>query len=152
MYDISGLYNTQNFSTIPNEAYNNWDSSYWLPAHDPSLYSQEMISHNVTVYGKFYTIQQNGVLMPVWNLTSIGSNASNVNAVISGQKVNSVPSSNGTDNVDWVEYKTSGGWTNMIYSVDTVGGQPPSSVSSTLDLCLCCSSLVDVLLAVHPWQ
>ena len=132
MFDISGFYNTQQFSTFPNDAYNLWDSSYWL--YDPSVYSQEMESHNVTVYGIFYSIQQNGVLVPVWNLTSIGSNASNSIAIIYGQKVKSVPSSNGTYNVDWVEYKTSGGWANTIYSVDTVGGKPPSSVSSSLDL------------------
>jgi hypothetical protein len=136
MFDISGFYNTQQFSTFPNDAYNYWDASYWS-YYNPSVYSQEMKSHNVTVYGKFYSIQQNGVLIPVWDLTSIGSNASNSNAIIYGQKVNSVPSSNGTYNADWVEYKSSGG-ANRIYSVDTVGGQPPSSVSSTrASTCAC---------------
>ena len=109
-----------------------------------------MISRNVTIYGTFYSTQQNGVLIPVWNLTSIGSYANNLNAIIYGQEVSSVPSSNGTYNADWAEYKTSGGWADIIYSVDTVGGYPPSGVSSSLNLCLSC--LVDVLLAVHPWQ
>jgi hypothetical protein len=109
-----------------------------------------MKSHNVTVYGIFYSVQQNGALTFVWNLTSIGSDADNSIAIIRGQEVKSVHSPNGTDNVDWAEYKTSGNGTNMIYSVDTVGGQPPSSVSSSFDWCLSC--LVDVLLAVHPWQ
>jgi hypothetical protein len=149
MYDISGFYNTEQFYTLPNDAYNLWDSSYWS-YYDPSVYSQQMKSHNVTVYGKFYSIQQNGVLIPVWELTSIGSDADNSIATIYGQKVNSVPSTNGTYNVDWAEYKAWGGGASKIYSVDTVGGQPPSSVSSSLDLYLSC--LVDVLLAVHAWQ
>ena len=124
---MSCYYNTQQFSTIPNDAYNYWNSSYWL--HDPSAYSEQMKSYNVTVYGTFYSTQQNGVLTPVWDLTSIGSygNNSESDATIYGEKVNSAPSSNGTHNVDWTEYKTSpGGWANtgMIYSVGTVGGQP----------------------------
>lgn len=129
MYDISCFYNTQQFSTIPNDAYNYWSSSYWL--YDPSVYSQ---SHNVTVYGTFYSTQQNGVLIPVWNLTYIGSYADSSDTIIYAQEVNSAPSSNGTYNVDWAEYKTSpGGWATTIYGVDTVGGQPPSTVSSSLD-------------------
>jgi hypothetical protein len=36
-----------------------------LTGYDPSVYSE---SHNVTVYGTFYSSQQNGVLIPVWNL------------------------------------------------------------------------------------
>jgi hypothetical protein len=149
MYDISGCYGTEQFYNISNDVYNYWNSSY---DYDSSVYAQELIPLNGTIYGTFYSIQQNGVLIPVWNLTSIGSYANNLNlnAVIYGQENNTVPSSNGTYNTDWVEYSTSGGWANIIYSVDTLGGQPPSSVSSSLDLCLSC--LVDVLLAVHPWQ
>ena len=112
-----------------------------------------MTSHDGTVHDTFYSVQQDGVLTPVWDLTYIGSYADKSNAMIYGQTVNSVPSSNGTHNVDWTEYKTSpGGWANtgMIYSVGTVGGQPPSGVSSSLNLCPSC--LVDVLLAVHLWQ
>jgi hypothetical protein len=133
VFDISCFYNTQEFSTIPNDAYNYWSSSYWL--YDPSVYSE---SHNATVYGTFYSSQQNGVLIPVWNLTYTGSYADqyadNSDAVIIAQEVISVSSSNDTYNVDWAEYKTSsGGWATTIYSVDTVGGQPPSTVSSSLD-------------------
>ncbi|KAN0123063.1 hypothetical protein V8E52_003016 [Russula decolorans] len=124
MYDISGCYGTEQFYNISNDVYNYWNSSY---DYDSSVYAQELISLNVTIYGTFYSIQQNGVLIPVWNLTSIGSYANNLNAIIYGQENNSVPSSNSTYNTNWVEYNTSGGWANIIYSVDTVGGQPPSS-------------------------
>jgi hypothetical protein len=129
MFDMSGFYGTPSFTTIQNALYNRWNSSYWNT--DPLKYSRSLQSHNVSVYGTFYSTQQNGVLIPVWNLTSIGSDGNNTHATIYGQKANSVPSSNAT-NVNWVEYNTSTVWANTIYSVNTVGGQPPSTVSSSL--------------------
>jgi hypothetical protein len=145
MFDMSGFYGTPTFATIQNSLYNQWDSSNRNT--DPSQYLR---SHDISVYGNFDSTQQNGVLTPVWNLTSIGSDGKDTHATIYGQMVKSVPSSDAT-NVNWVEYKTSTVWANTIYSVNTVGGQPPSKVSSSLgDLCLSC--LVDILLGVHPWQ
>ena len=151
VYDISAYISTEESVTVSVEAYNNWNPSYWL--YDLSVNVTEMISLNITIYGTFYSTQQNGALVPVWDLTYIGSSESttDLNGIIVGQEVNSAPSPKGTDNTDWVEFQTSSSeWGTTIYVVDTVGGQPPSSVSSSLDLCL--SYLVDVFLAVHPWQ
>ena len=90
--------------------------------------------HNINVEGQHYFIEQNGALVPVWDLRSSGENAGNPNAIVFAEKVKSAPSPDGPENVDWVELKKlSGGLSNLVYRVDTVKGQPPSTVSSPLD-------------------
>jgi hypothetical protein len=140
MYDISSLYGTSEFSTIQNDAYNHWNS-YW--SYDPFEpgYSQLLeYNYGITIDGAYYFVEQNGSLIPVWDLTSSGPYAGNPNAIVYAQKVKNVPSPDGPQNIDWVELKKmSGGLANLIYRVDTVQGQPPSTVSFSLDLCLSCS-------------
>jgi Protein of unknown function (DUF3455) len=139
MYDISCLYGKSEFSTIHKDAYNYW-KSYWSSDPFESGYSQ-LLEHNygITIDGAYYFVEQNGSLVPVWDLTSSGPYAGNPNAIIYAQKVKNVPSPDGPQNVDWVELKKmSGGLANLIYRVDTVQGQPSSTVSSSLDLCLSC--------------
>jgi hypothetical protein len=90
--------------------------------------------HNINVEGQHYFVQQAGTLVPVWDLRSSGENAGNQNAIVFAQKVKSAPSPDGPENVDLVELKKlSGGLANQVYRVDTVQGQPPSTVSSSLD-------------------
>jgi hypothetical protein len=101
---------------------------------DPGLVQQVKNKYNINVEGQYYFVEQNGVLVPVWDLRSSGENAGNPNAIIFAQKVKSAPSPNGPENIDWVELKKlSGGLANLVYRVDTVKGQPPSTVSSSLD-------------------
>jgi hypothetical protein len=90
--------------------------------------------HNINVEGQHYFVQQDGTLVPVWDLRSSGENAGNQNAIVFAQKVKSAPSPDGPENVDLVELKKlSGGLANQVYRVDTVQGQPPSTVSSSLN-------------------
>ena len=87
--------------------------------------------HNINVEGQHYFVEQNGALVPVWDLRSSGENTGNPNAIIFAEKVKNAPSPDGPENVDWVELKKlSGGLSNQVYRVDSVKGQPPSTVSS----------------------
>jgi hypothetical protein len=140
LYDISCLYGTSEFSTIQDDAYNYWNP-YWSYNPSESGYFQLLKSHyDVTPYGEYYFLEQNGSLVPVWDLRSIGPYAGNSDAIVYGEKVKGIPSPEASYNVDWVELKKmSGGLANFIYVVDTVQGQPPSTVSSSLGLCLSCS-------------
>jgi Protein of unknown function (DUF3455) len=108
--------------------------------------------HNINVEGQHYFVEQNGALVPVWDLRSSGENAGNTNAIVFTEKVKSAPSPDGPDNVDWVELKKlSGGLANLVYRVDTVKGQPPSTVSSSLDF-VPVLLLNMIFLVVHPRQ
>ena len=140
MYDMSCLYGKSEFSSIQNDAYNYW-KPYWSSDPFEAGYSQLLKSHyDISPYGSYYFVEQNGSLIPVWDLTSTWPYAGNPNAIVYAQKVKNIASPEGSYNVDWVELKKmSGGLANVIYRVDTVQGQPPSTVSSSLDLCLCCS-------------
>jgi hypothetical protein len=108
--------------------------------------------YNIDVEGQHYFVEQNGALVPVWDLTSSGENAGNPNAIVFTEKVKSAPSPDGPENVDWVELKKlSGGLANLVYRVDTVKGQPPSTVSSSLDP-VPVVSINMISFAVHPRQ
>ena len=152
MYDISWLYGTSEFSTIQNDAYNYWNP-YWSSDPFEPGFSQLLKSHyDITPYGEYYFVEQNGSLVPVWDLTSTGPYAGNPDAIVYAQKVKGITSPDGSYNLDWVELKKmSGGLETLIYrvQVDTVQGQPPSTVSSSLDLCLSCSINV-FFCSAHP--
>ena len=92
---------------------------------------------NIDVEGQHYFVKQNGTLVPVWDLRSSGEDAGNPNAIVFAEKDKSAPSPDGPENVDWLELKNlSGGLANIVYRIDSVKGQPPSTVRSSLDLCL----------------
>ena len=139
MYDISCLEVDLEFAVIQEDAYDYWNS---YGSSDPfeSGYSQLLNDHyNISSYGSYYYIEQNGSLVPVWDFRS--TYAGNPNAIVYAQMVKNVPSPDGSSNVDWMELnKSSGDLVNInIYIVETMQGQPPSStVSFSLDLCLSC--------------
>ena len=86
----------------------------------------------------------------MWDLRSSGENAGNPNAIIFAQKVKSAPSPNGPQNVDWTELKkVSGGLSNLVYRVETVGGQPPATVRFCLYFVLILSTNI-YFFVVHP--
>jgi hypothetical protein len=147
MLDISCLYGKPEFSTIQNDAFNDWDACPSFDPLEPGLV-QEMKNHyGITEDGSYYFVNQNGSLVPVWDLRSNGPFAGNPNAIVFAQKIKSIPSPDGPVNVDWTELKkSSGGLANLIYRVNTVQGQPPPTVSSSLKFCL--SYLINVIFFV----
>jgi Protein of unknown function (DUF3455) len=134
LFEISCLFGRPEFSTIQNDAFNDWAASPITNPLDPWLVQLMKNKYNINVEGQYYFVEQNGGLVPVWDLRSSGENAGNPNAIIFAQKVKSAPSPNGPENIDWAELtKLSGGLANTVYRVDTVKGQPPATVSSFLD-------------------
>jgi len=122
------------FSTIQNVAFNDWNTSPVTNPLGPELVQLMKDRHNINVEGQHYFVQQNSGLVPVWDLRSSGENAGNSNAIVFAQKIHNVPSPDGPTNVDWVELqKLSGSLSNLVYSIKTVSGQPPSTVSFSLD-------------------
>jgi hypothetical protein len=104
---------------------------------DPALVQQVKDKYNLNVEGQYYFVKQGNDLVPVWDLRSSGENAGNPNAIIFAQKIKSAPSPDGPENIDWAELKKlSGDLANLVYRVNTVKGQPPSTVSPLVNLCL----------------
>jgi len=95
---------------------------------------------NLTVDGQHYFVKQGNALEAVWDLTSSGPFAGNSGAIVFAHPIQTAPSPDGSDNIKWVELKKiSGGLANTVYRVNTVKGQPPSSVSLSVNWCLSCS-------------
>jgi len=128
MFDISCLYGTPEFSTIQRDVFCDWDACPSFDPLEPGLVQEMEDNFGITEDGAYYFVNQNGTLVPVWDLRSDGPYAGNPNAIVFAQKVKSAPSPDGPVNIDWVELKKlSGGLANLIYRVDTVQGQPPST-------------------------
>jgi hypothetical protein len=69
-------------------------------------------------------------ISPIWDFTSSGSFAGNANAYVIGAKVGDIPApTSPTTNVDWLALNgVQGALASKIFRIDTVSGQPPTSV------------------------
>ena len=130
------MFGRPEFSTIQDVAFDDWAASPSTNPLEHDLVQLMKDKFNINVEGQHYFVKQDDKLVPVWDLTSSGENAGNRNAIVFAEKVKSAPSPDGPENVDWVELKkVSGGLSNQVYRVDSVKGQPPSTVSPSLDSC-----------------
>ena len=136
LYDISCLGKAQ-FDSIQTDAFASWSA---CPDTDPlgtGLTQAMQAEFNVTQTGLHYFVKQGGNNVPVWDLTGSGPFKGNKDAIVFANKTKSVPSPDGASNVAWLELvKVSGGLATKIYRLNTVSGQPASSVSSGVDWCL----------------
>ena len=88
---------------------------------------------NLTLAGQHYFVSQGNTSVPVWDLRS-AMFSGNQNAIVFAHKTKAVPSPDGPDNVAWVELaRDSGELANTVYRINTVKGQPPSTVSPSVD-------------------
>ena len=150
MFDISCLYGTAEFSTIQHDAFYDWDTCPSFDPLEPGLVQEMEDLYGITEDGAYYFVEQNGTLVPVWDLRSDGPFAGNPNAIVFAQKDKSAPSPDGPVNIDWVELKKlSGGLANLIYRVDTVQGQPPSTVGISQFLSALFKSTLYIFRSAH---
>jgi hypothetical protein len=140
MFDVSCLYGTPEFATIQNDAFNTWNAFPDVNPLNPGMAQNMQNQYNLTVDGQHYFVDQNGTLEAVWDLTSSGPFTGNPGAIVFAHKIQTADSPDGLNNIVWVELKgDSGQLANTIYRINTVQGQPPGSVSSSVDSCLSCS-------------
>jgi hypothetical protein len=151
LFDVSCLFGTPEFATIQTDAFEAWDSCPDSGTNPLSAAMAQQIQDrfNLTVDGQHYFVNQSNGLEAVWDLTSSGPFKGNSNAIVFAHKVKTANSPDGSDNVAWVELKKdSGGLANTVYRTNTVKGQPPPSVSSSVDWCL--SRSINVILFSVP--
>ena len=140
MFDVSCLYPSSEFYSIQNDAFNIWNA---CPETDPlgegiALAIQD--AYGIYVDGQHYFVMQNGGLEAVWDMRSSGEFEGNPDAIVFAHKIQSSPSPSGPENIDWVELtKDEGSLANTVYRINTVQGQPPPTVSSSVNWCLSCS-------------
>jgi len=128
LFNIACLYGEPEFSSIPNIAYDDWAASSITNPLEPGFVELVKKEFKLDGVGQHYFVRQNGALVPVWDLRSEGPFEGNPNAIFFGQKIEGAPSPDGPENIDWVELKKlSGGLANLVYRVETVKGQPPST-------------------------
>ena len=140
MIDISCLNGQPEFATMQTDAYNIWNSCPEIDPLSAGMAQRIQAQFGVTVDGQHYFANHSGVVAAVWDFTSTGPFSGNPGAIVFAHKVQTAASPDGANNVAWVELKKDDGeLANTVYRVDTVQGQPPSSVSSPIGWCLSCS-------------
>ena len=132
MFDITGLYGTPEFSQVQDGVYGAWSDYQSTDPFDNGLAIQLSSEFEIDVIGQYYfIIDATGSLVPKWDFTTSGSTAFNPDAFVVAEKVGAIPAPTGSQDIDWVQLKgVEGKLASDIFRVDTVAGQPPSSVSS----------------------
>jgi hypothetical protein len=113
------------------------------------------VGDNPLVLGQHYYVPNpkpaagSPAVSPKWDFTS-NAEKGNAEAYVIGAKVGDLPAPTCSDDIDWVQLKNvEGELANAVYRVDTMGGQPPASVSRHRHYGS--SSTTHFLFAVHCW-
>ena len=131
MFDISCLYGTAEFDKVQNDAYDILRKCDTLDPSESNLANEFSHEFNIPLVGYHYHINDNGTLLPAFDLTSAGPTKGNPDAFVVTTKAVDVPAPDSRHDIDWVELKgLSGKFADAVFRVDTRGGQPPTSVSS----------------------
>lgn len=138
LYDISCLYNPSPtlFRSIQEPLYEAWVNLtseitvQHLTAVIPALLTPEVIQAD-----HYFIPSATGTgLSPVWDFRTSQKFHGQDNAVFVGKGAGSVvPPVDPPHNINWLRVgKVSGDIADEVYRIDTIGGQPPTSVSSLL--------------------
>jgi hypothetical protein len=135
LFDISCLASTNSplLSTVHDDMFKFWNSS-----QAASVTIQQLIDTlpNIlppnTVLGQHYFIENgSGGISPLWDFRATPNFEGVDDAVFVGKTLANMSDSNPTQNIAWLHVgKVNGSIADEVYRISTVGGVPPSSVSS----------------------
>jgi hypothetical protein len=126
LFDISSLVNDPSFLALQMPAFQAFNAA------GEAITVLDMISMfggAPSVLGQHYYIAaSDGTILPKWDFTS-GAFPGDQQAFFVGAKEGDIPSPSGNaTNVDWVSLsRIDGGLADMVFRVDTIGGQPPTT-------------------------
>jgi hypothetical protein len=126
LIDISCAYDTAEFESITVEAFKAWSNA-------PSFLTvQEVITvlgSAPVILGQHYFMPGSPAPSPKWDFTA-DAEKGNTEAFVVAASTGSIPSPNGKNDITWVQLKNvQGQLADLVYRVETAGGQPPTSVS-----------------------
>ncbi|KAJ7770957.1 hypothetical protein B0H14DRAFT_3096056 [Mycena olivaceomarginata] len=129
LFDISCLARTSQFATIQTTAFRIWDR---VPSSVPSTVIGPLVgAPHLDGFQYFVTSPSGTGISPKWDFTSTGKFAGNSTAFVIGTKVGDILApTNPATNIDWLQLaRVEGDLASQIFRIDTVNGQPPTSVS-----------------------
>jgi len=135
LFDVSSLAcsNSNLISTIHNDLFNFWNSPRAESVTVQQLIEAlpNIVPQNMILSQHFFITNAAGGISPVWDFRATQKFKGVDNAVFVGKALANTPDVNPTKNVPWLHLgKVSGGISDEIYRIFTVGGVAPSSVSS----------------------
>ncbi|KAH9956167.1 hypothetical protein BC827DRAFT_1233208 [Russula dissimulans] len=129
LYDISCIWETQEFESIQDEAFEIWSKYSGSDPFEESVRHDIERTWHIEVIGQHHFIEENHTLFPEFNFTSAGVTD---NFVVANKTADSPAPRNSSENIDWLELKKAnvpnpGQLANEVFRVFTRGGQPPHS-------------------------
>lgn len=135
LYDISCLYHSSPtlFKTVQEPLYEAWaDLSSEVTIQQMTAVTPAILSPDIIQADHYFVPNPAGTgLSPVWDFRATKSFHGNRNAYILGASAKSVVAPvDPSDNINWLRIrKVSGEIADEVYRIDTIGGQPPTSVT-----------------------
>jgi len=132
LFNMQSLFNTAEFSNIPNDGYKKWNVAENDNPFDP-VFVQEIESYyGIQSFGQHYYTEDSKANLPVFDLrASLG-----IDAVITARLTGEIKAPYSTMAIPWQEFQSlPGAPANLqkVFLFQTVAGQaPPGSVSSVL--------------------
>lgn len=121
------------FKTIQEPLYEAWTNlSSEITVQQITAIIPTLLSPDVIQADHYFVPNPAGTgLSPVWDFRGTKSFHDNQNAYILGASAKSVVSpADPSDNINWLRIrKVSGDAADEVYRIDTIGGQPPASVT-----------------------
>jgi hypothetical protein len=142
LYDISCLYNSSPtlFRTIQEPLYDAWvNLTSEITVQHIAVVIPALLSPEVIQADHYFIPNPTGTgLSPVWDFRTNKKFLGQENAVFVGKGAGSVvPPVDPSNNINWLRVgKVSGDIADEVYRIDTIGGQPPTSVRPFFCICL----------------
>jgi len=131
IFDMSCFADSPISTTIQNDAFDIWNSA---PSSITTKDVIQMLSSGHMVLGQHYFVPNPKPAVgssPKWDFTS-ASERGNAQAYAIGAKVGDLLAPTSSNDVDWLQLKsTQGQLADTVYRVETKGGQPPNSCNAS---------------------
>jgi hypothetical protein len=140
LYDISCLYHSSPdlFATIQQPLYDAWANlTSEVTVQEIAAVAPLLISPDVILADHYFIPNAAGTgLSPVWDFRTTKRFQGDQNAFLVGVGAGSVAApTDPSHNINWLRVgRVSGDAANEVYRIDTIGGQPPTSVGFPLTL------------------
>lgn len=142
LFDVSCMVNSTIFNTIQAPLFAAWDAFDGVSIQDFIAFFHGVNPPEILAQHYFVTNPTTGQgVSPKWDFVSSGNAkfVGNDKAFIVAKGKASIPAPNTTTDINWLDVVNIGGdagglIADEVFRTDTVGGQPPSSVSSTIFL------------------
>lgn len=137
LFDISCFYGTDLFSTIQEPLFAAWENfTDGYTVQEAIEFLPAIVPADLILAQHFFQPNAAGSVSPVWDFRATDRFSNDTTAFFVGKGKTSLPSPiDPATNINWLDVaNVSGSIATEVFRVSTLGGQPPTSVSTSCDV------------------